>query len=577
MPRKNVRALAGKPMIHYAIAAGLACPHIDRVMITTDSPEIADVARAAGAEALFLRPADLSTDDARQEDAILHAMRWYEERDERFDLVCLLQPTEPLRRAETLNRGFALLAARPEASGVMSVAPARSAPSSVNTLRPDGTLRGFIDPAFRFAEQAGASGLVRAVGGRRNRAVERRARNRLFLRGHRARDGRRRGRGHRRGRTAGLHPGRTAYCGERDEHRGCRPLPVRRRSRAGPVIYLAILDGCSALRITWLALTGREVYLLDTTTELPGMRHALGWLARCLRATARLRSVDDLGPDAALAQLRRGVSPAANWYRPAEPVMLAPLAHARNKTSDPDYDYAAEKQATKHGFFYLGVVSFLETILANDRTRAMTVVGGDGVLEEIYRTVATVPPGLTFRPSRPWCRPVNLLISLVCAGSAITKVLSMFRLHALERKHVFMAIDVIDNPARLLLPVENTLEDPGTQALFVFRSRAAWKRLGPALRHYPCCPFGDGAFSGAGAVRALGRGLADALRLFRRYGTASPGLFLKIAKLNPARMGFEGLFNRYDVKFSGVGTSIIPNTSCGRRSSASAAARRSGS
>ena len=153
VPRKNVRALAGKPMIHYAIAAGLACPHIDRVMITTDSPEIADVARAAGAEAPFLRPADLSTDDARQEDAILHAMRWYEERDERFDLVCLLQPTEPLRRAETLNRGFALLAARPEASGVMSVAPARSAPSSVNTLRPDGTLRGFIDPAFRFANR----------------------------------------------------------------------------------------------------------------------------------------------------------------------------------------------------------------------------------------------------------------------------------------------------------------------------------------------------------------------------------------------------------------------------------------
>ena len=153
IPRKNVRDLAGRPMIHYAITAGIACRYIDRVMITTDSPEIAEVARAAGAEAPFLRPAEISTDEARQEDAIIHAMRWYEDRNETFDLVCLLQPTEPLRRAETLSSGFELLAAHPEASGVMSVAPARTAPSSVNTLRPDGTLRDFIDPAYRYANR----------------------------------------------------------------------------------------------------------------------------------------------------------------------------------------------------------------------------------------------------------------------------------------------------------------------------------------------------------------------------------------------------------------------------------------
>ena len=153
VPDKNIRDLAGRPMIHYAISAGLDCPHIDRVMVTTDSEEIAAVARAGGAEVPFLRPSDIATDLSRQEDAILHAMDWYEESEGNFDLVCLLQPTEPLRRVETLNRGFELLAAHPAATGVMSVAPARSVPSSVNTLRPDGTLRDFIDPAYRFANR----------------------------------------------------------------------------------------------------------------------------------------------------------------------------------------------------------------------------------------------------------------------------------------------------------------------------------------------------------------------------------------------------------------------------------------
>ena len=150
---KNVRNIGGKPLIHYAIGVGLACPYIGKVMVTTDSHEIAEFARDGGAEVPFIRPADMATDTARQEDAILHAMDWYESIGETYDLVCLLQPTEPFRRVETLNRGFELLAGSPDATGVMSVALARSAPSSVNTLRADGTLREFIDPRFRFANR----------------------------------------------------------------------------------------------------------------------------------------------------------------------------------------------------------------------------------------------------------------------------------------------------------------------------------------------------------------------------------------------------------------------------------------
>jgi CMP-N,N'-diacetyllegionaminic acid synthase len=153
VPDKNIRLLAGKPILNYAIETGLACPYIDTLMVTTDSTAIADIAEQAGADVPFTRPPEMATDDAKQEAAIFHAMDWYENEGNVFDLVCLLQPTEPFRKLVTLNAGFALLQEHPDATGVMSVAPARSAPTSVNSLRPDNTLKDFVDPRFRFANR----------------------------------------------------------------------------------------------------------------------------------------------------------------------------------------------------------------------------------------------------------------------------------------------------------------------------------------------------------------------------------------------------------------------------------------
>jgi len=153
VPDKNIRLLAGKPVLDYVIEVGLACQYIDTLMVTTESDEIAEVAIRAGAMVPFVRPVELAVDTAKQEDAIFHTMDWYEKIGEEYDLVCLLQPTEPFRRLATLNAGFELLHDRPEATGVLSVTPARSAPTSVNTLRPDGTLRDFVDPQFKLANR----------------------------------------------------------------------------------------------------------------------------------------------------------------------------------------------------------------------------------------------------------------------------------------------------------------------------------------------------------------------------------------------------------------------------------------
>src|SRR3989442_9054610 len=95
---KNIRPLHGRPVIDYTIQVALACPHINRLILTTDSAEIQGVALRLGAEAPFLRPTELSTDTAKQEDAILHTLEWVEKQGGRFDYLCLLEPTTPLRQ-----------------------------------------------------------------------------------------------------------------------------------------------------------------------------------------------------------------------------------------------------------------------------------------------------------------------------------------------------------------------------------------------------------------------------------------------------------------------------------------------
>jgi CMP-N-acetylneuraminic acid synthetase len=150
---KNLRDLGGRPTISYTIETGLACPHIDEVALTTDSPELCKLGIDQGISVPFLRPAHLAGDLARQEDSILHLMDWYEQRGQKFDLLCLLEPTSPLRTVATLNRGFELLSDRKEADAVFSVAETPVSPIYCNELRQDGTLKGFIPEKYLWANR----------------------------------------------------------------------------------------------------------------------------------------------------------------------------------------------------------------------------------------------------------------------------------------------------------------------------------------------------------------------------------------------------------------------------------------
>lgn len=97
IPHKNIANVNGKPLISYTIEAAKECSYIDRILVSTDDREIAQVSRQYGADVPFLRPDYLSSDTAKSIDAILHAVNFCKEYDRAYDIVILLQPTSPLR------------------------------------------------------------------------------------------------------------------------------------------------------------------------------------------------------------------------------------------------------------------------------------------------------------------------------------------------------------------------------------------------------------------------------------------------------------------------------------------------
>lgn len=122
IPRKNVRPIAGKPLIGWTIDAALTVAELDRVVVTTDDPEIAAAARTHGADLPFVRPANLACDETPGIDPVLHALDLLPG----YDTVVLLQPTSPLRTPDDIRAAIAMYA---EASGtnVVSVTEAKHA------------------------------------------------------------------------------------------------------------------------------------------------------------------------------------------------------------------------------------------------------------------------------------------------------------------------------------------------------------------------------------------------------------------------------------------------------------------
>lgn len=109
IPRKNLVDLAGHPLIYYTFREAQQSKLLDRVVLTTDDPEIADLARRSGIEVPFLRPAQLASDTAALGDAIQHAIDWLHDHEGyKPDAILLLQPTSPLRTSKHIDEALTL-------------------------------------------------------------------------------------------------------------------------------------------------------------------------------------------------------------------------------------------------------------------------------------------------------------------------------------------------------------------------------------------------------------------------------------------------------------------------------------
>ena len=144
VPKKNIRLLGGHPLIAYSIVAARRCRHIDRVIVSTDSPEIADISGAYGAEAPFLRPAELARDSSTDVEFIRHALDWFQDHEHlQPELLVHLRPTTPLRESALIDSAIDLIASHDEATSLRSAHQVAEPPEKMFRVE-DGFLTGLF-------------------------------------------------------------------------------------------------------------------------------------------------------------------------------------------------------------------------------------------------------------------------------------------------------------------------------------------------------------------------------------------------------------------------------------------------
>lgn len=122
IPLKNIKLLNGKPLIAYTIEAAKKAKNINRIVVSTDSEEIADISKKHGVEVPFLRPKEISGSDSTEMQFFEHALDWFW-KNENYepDLIILLYPTSPFRKSESIDIAVEKILKYPEADSLRSV------------------------------------------------------------------------------------------------------------------------------------------------------------------------------------------------------------------------------------------------------------------------------------------------------------------------------------------------------------------------------------------------------------------------------------------------------------------------
>jgi N-acylneuraminate cytidylyltransferase/CMP-N,N'-diacetyllegionaminic acid synthase len=151
LPLKNIRPLAGKPLLVWPIEAARKSRYVDRVVISTEDEEFATIAKAAGADVPFMRPAELATDASSSFEFITHALEVLGRMGEHYEYLVLLEPTSPLTEAEDIDRALERLISQQEhADSIVGVtALVTDHPACAIRVKDDGKIGPYLSENFK--------------------------------------------------------------------------------------------------------------------------------------------------------------------------------------------------------------------------------------------------------------------------------------------------------------------------------------------------------------------------------------------------------------------------------------------
>lgn len=140
---KNIRLLNNQPLIAYTIQAADESEYVDDIIVTTDSERIAEIAKKYGAEVPFIRPEKLADDKAKTIDAVLHAIYFLKKLGRKYDILCLLQPTSPLRNGMDIDNAIKVFEENNE-KGVVSVSEVNEHPVLMRKINNKGKMEKLV-------------------------------------------------------------------------------------------------------------------------------------------------------------------------------------------------------------------------------------------------------------------------------------------------------------------------------------------------------------------------------------------------------------------------------------------------
>jgi CMP-N,N'-diacetyllegionaminic acid synthase len=148
LPGKNIKIMHGNPLITWSIKAAQSSKSVDRVFVSTDSEEIANVARSYDVEVPFLRPTSFAEDSSPSWAAVLHALDTFSEQGEQFDYVAMIEPTSPLRKENDIENAIQMLIESQESESLVSVGEVHMEhPIIVKKIDERGRVKSYIDGA----------------------------------------------------------------------------------------------------------------------------------------------------------------------------------------------------------------------------------------------------------------------------------------------------------------------------------------------------------------------------------------------------------------------------------------------